>query len=276
MANIRIKRSAVGGRVPTVDQLELGELAVNTFDGKIYLKKNTNGYEQIVDLTSTGLSGSVTLQALKTGLGFVHAQYDGSSPVTFNIDPSQINISTLANSSILGSYATTGSNLFKGHEVITGSVFISSSIYNTFNVTVFSPDAPVFTPTPTPTAATPTPTPTSTLPTPTPTSVVYTSTPTPTPTPTAATPTPTPTSPAYSTYVTVYQIIGTNNYYYVLDQTNMYSGISAIEIAGQCALRVGNTSLGYAQDNYSYHSGLRPTYSLTQFYDVPTQSTCYL
>ena len=39
MANIRIKRSALGGRVPTVDQLELGELAVNTYDGKIYLKK---------------------------------------------------------------------------------------------------------------------------------------------------------------------------------------------------------------------------------------------
>jgi hypothetical protein len=274
MANIRIKRSAVGGRVPTVDQLELGELAVNTYDGKVYLKKNTNGYEQVVDLTSTGLSGSVTLQVLKTGLGLVPAQYDGSAPVTFNIDPSQINIATLESSSILGSYATTGSNLFKGHEVMTGSVFISSSVYNTFNVTVFSPDAPVFNPTPTPTVATPTPTATSTVVTPTPTSIVYTSTPTPTPTPTIS-PTPTPTSPAYSTYVTVYQIIGTNNYYYVLDQNNIYSGINATDIAGQCALRVGNVSLGYAQDNYSYNSGSRPTYSLTQFYDIPTQSTCY-
>ena len=36
--NIRLKRSAVPGRVPTTDQLELGEIALNTYDGKLYLK----------------------------------------------------------------------------------------------------------------------------------------------------------------------------------------------------------------------------------------------
>jgi hypothetical protein len=45
-----MKRSAVPGKVPTTEQLELGELAVNTHDGKIYFKKN-NGSEQIVDAT---------------------------------------------------------------------------------------------------------------------------------------------------------------------------------------------------------------------------------
>ena len=37
--NIKIKRSAVPGKIPTVEDLALGELALNTFDGKIYLKK---------------------------------------------------------------------------------------------------------------------------------------------------------------------------------------------------------------------------------------------
>jgi len=37
---IRIKRSAVAGRIPSVDQVPLGELALNTWDGQLYASKN--------------------------------------------------------------------------------------------------------------------------------------------------------------------------------------------------------------------------------------------
>ncbi len=40
---IRIKRSAVAGKKPTDEQLQLGELAVNFYDGKIFLKQDTGG-----------------------------------------------------------------------------------------------------------------------------------------------------------------------------------------------------------------------------------------
>jgi fibronectin-binding autotransporter adhesin len=42
MANpqIKIKRSSVAGKIPTADQLPLGELAVNTYDGKVFTSKN--------------------------------------------------------------------------------------------------------------------------------------------------------------------------------------------------------------------------------------------
>jgi len=50
---IRIKRSAVPGAIPTTGQLALGELAINTFDGKAFLKKN-DGAESIVELGSGG------------------------------------------------------------------------------------------------------------------------------------------------------------------------------------------------------------------------------
>ena len=58
MANrIRIRRSAVPGKIPTVSDVELGELAVNTYDGKAFLKKD-NGTESIVTLgTVTSVSG---------------------------------------------------------------------------------------------------------------------------------------------------------------------------------------------------------------------------
>lgn len=51
MANvIKLKRSAVAGKVPAVDDLALGELALNTFDGRLYTKKD-NGTASIVELS---------------------------------------------------------------------------------------------------------------------------------------------------------------------------------------------------------------------------------
>mgnify|MGYP003109224911 CR=1 FL=1 len=40
---IYIRRSATPNKVPTSDQLALGELAINTNDGKLYLEKDPNG-----------------------------------------------------------------------------------------------------------------------------------------------------------------------------------------------------------------------------------------
>jgi hypothetical protein len=40
---IRIKRSAVPGKKPELDQLQIGELAVNFYDGKVFFKQDTQG-----------------------------------------------------------------------------------------------------------------------------------------------------------------------------------------------------------------------------------------
>lgn len=48
MANtLQLKRSAVASKVPQTTDLALGEVAVNTYDGKVYIKKN-DGTESIV------------------------------------------------------------------------------------------------------------------------------------------------------------------------------------------------------------------------------------
>jgi len=39
----RFKRSAVAGKRPTLTDLELGEIALNTYDGKLYAERETNG-----------------------------------------------------------------------------------------------------------------------------------------------------------------------------------------------------------------------------------------
>jgi hypothetical protein len=46
---IKLKRSAVEAKVPTTTQIDLGEIAINTFDGILYLKKD-NGTESIVTI----------------------------------------------------------------------------------------------------------------------------------------------------------------------------------------------------------------------------------
>ena len=62
MANtIRIKRSAVGGKVPTTSQLSLGELAINTTDGRLYTRKEVSGVASIVEIGAGGggISGPI-------------------------------------------------------------------------------------------------------------------------------------------------------------------------------------------------------------------------
>ena len=47
---IKMKRSAVVGKAPTTTDLDLGELGINTADGKLYLKKSVSGAESVVEV----------------------------------------------------------------------------------------------------------------------------------------------------------------------------------------------------------------------------------
>jgi len=59
---IKVKQSSVAGKVPTTAQLQLGELALNTTDGKLYFKQNVSGTESIVTVSaSTASQGENTL-----------------------------------------------------------------------------------------------------------------------------------------------------------------------------------------------------------------------
>lgn len=49
-AQLRIKRSAIPGRIPEIGSLDLGEIALNTYDGKLYIKKTQGAISTIVDI----------------------------------------------------------------------------------------------------------------------------------------------------------------------------------------------------------------------------------
>lgn len=72
MANpiIKIKRSAVAGKIPTTNDVQLGEFAINTFDGKVYIEK---------DQSSVGIGTTIiVINPWNVGLG--STSYD----ITFN------------------------------------------------------------------------------------------------------------------------------------------------------------------------------------------------
>lgn len=92
MANtIQLRRSATANAVPTTAQLALGELAINTYDGKLYLKKNVSGTESIIQVATydssgnLGIGGSATYKLDVTGQVRIGASVTQSAPSTTDI-----------------------------------------------------------------------------------------------------------------------------------------------------------------------------------------------
>ena len=82
---IRLKRSAVAGKAPQTADLEPGELAVNTWDGKLYLRKN-DGADAVLEVgpvrSVAGRTGAVTLAKADVGLGNADNTSDAAKPVS--------------------------------------------------------------------------------------------------------------------------------------------------------------------------------------------------
>ena len=53
---VLVKRSSVPGKIPAVNDLDFGELAINTFDGKAYIKKD-DGIPSVVEIGTGGGGG---------------------------------------------------------------------------------------------------------------------------------------------------------------------------------------------------------------------------
>lgn len=57
-----MRRSANAGSIPTTSNLDLGEIALNTYDGKAYMKKSVGGTESVVQIGSSDASASDILK----------------------------------------------------------------------------------------------------------------------------------------------------------------------------------------------------------------------
>lgn len=67
MANtVKIKRSAVAAKVPATTDLQLGEMAINTNDGRLYSKKNVAAVDSIIEFLSTDSAFKTNVRAATT------------------------------------------------------------------------------------------------------------------------------------------------------------------------------------------------------------------
>lgn len=122
---IKLKRSSVQSKVPSISDLTLGELSVNTFDGKLFFKKN-NGSDSIESIVTTNaqITGSVELTgALTSSLSLIEndtpstnmflVKINGSDKVKVNSEGTFIiKESATLPSGESGAISISGSNFF--------------------------------------------------------------------------------------------------------------------------------------------------------------------
>jgi len=142
---VQLKRSALSGKVPDTGSLNLGELAVNTYDAKIYFKKSGSieSIESVLTTNSTvtgsiRLEGSGSFGSLKVNdtLTVNHGEtiISGSALVTNDltilgaVNARQFNISIISSSVLFESGSSKFGNTSDDIHSFTGSVEVTGSV----------------------------------------------------------------------------------------------------------------------------------------------------
>ena len=129
---VQLKRSALSGKVPGTGSLNLGELALNTYDGKIFFRRSgsTDTIQEVVttNVINTGsitLTGALTAGSIVGSISASNGVVSGSSQIIEIL--SELNSYTSSIDIWSSSLATTGSNQFKADQSITGSLRASGT-----------------------------------------------------------------------------------------------------------------------------------------------------
>jgi hypothetical protein len=143
--NILLKRSAIAGKTPDTGSLQLGELAINTYDGKIHFKKSgsVESIEGIVTtnsqitgsirITETGSFGSLNVNDTLTvnhGVSVISGSLGITSDLTVlgSVNARQFNISIISSSVLFESGSSNFGNSTDDIHSFTGSVQIEGAI----------------------------------------------------------------------------------------------------------------------------------------------------
>jgi len=70
MSILKLKRSAVANKIPLTTDLDLGELAINTNDGKLFLKRN-NGTDSIREIGAVTVDKNGTAVGTRRNINFI-------------------------------------------------------------------------------------------------------------------------------------------------------------------------------------------------------------
>ena len=142
---VQLKRSALSGKVPGTGSLNLGELALNTYDGKIFFRRSgsTDTIQEVVTTNST-ITGSIRLEGtgsfgslrVNDTLTINHGEaiISGSALVTSDltilgaVNARQFNISVISSSVLFESGSSKFGNTSDDIHSFTGSVQVTGSV----------------------------------------------------------------------------------------------------------------------------------------------------
>jgi hypothetical protein len=118
MANqfLKLRRSAVPGRIPSTSSLDFGEIALNTYDGLAFIKKSGSAGEEIVAIgaNTTSITGSANYIPLFSGTTSLVTSsiYDSGS---FTAIGATASIHDAAERFLVNAGVTDSYNLISGH-----------------------------------------------------------------------------------------------------------------------------------------------------------------
>jgi uncharacterized protein YlxW (UPF0749 family) len=144
---VKLKRTAVEGKVPTTSNIELGELAINTFDGRIFFEKDngTPSIQQVVT-TNSQTTGSLNILGDVTASFFI-----GNGSQLTNLPNSEISQVATVTASFQDTSSISVNHNFNSRNVIVSvydnsySQLIPTSVVltdnNNLNVTLSGPQS---------------------------------------------------------------------------------------------------------------------------------------
>jgi len=153
---VQLKRSALSGKVPGTGSLNLGELALNTYDGKIFFRRSgsTDTVQEVIttNVTNTGsitITGALTAESIRTNLTASFGSLKVNDTLTVNhgvsvisgslgitsdltvlgqVNARQFNISVISSSVLFESGSSRFGNSSDDTHQFTGSVQITGSV----------------------------------------------------------------------------------------------------------------------------------------------------
>ena len=154
---VQLKRSALSGKVPGTGSLNLGELALNTYDGKIFFRRSgsTDTVQEVIttNVINTGsitITGALTAESIRTTLTASFGSLKVNDTLTINhgetimsgsalvtndltilgaVNARQFNISVISSSVLFESGSSRFGNTLDDTHQFTGSVNVTGSLY---------------------------------------------------------------------------------------------------------------------------------------------------
>ena len=129
---VKLRRSSVSGQKPTNSNLQLGELALNTTDGKVYMAKSGSLGPTVEELISTNTvnTGSIHLVGDITASIFT-GSFTGDGTNLYNIPASGVtglNLTRIADGNATASISNSDGLKINTNSEITGSLIVTDNV----------------------------------------------------------------------------------------------------------------------------------------------------